>query len=301
MASLITALITLACICAGTILGSLMRDRLPDHHLRDDSRDVIKTASGMIATLVALVIGLLVSSSKSTYDQASGGVTQIGAKLILLNRLLERYGPETKAIREHMREGVATTVEQLWPSDGVTPGLAAIENPTGMDGVQDLILQLEPKDEAQRLLRTHAVTTSIELAHWRWLIIEQAQEHAADGVPRDVDLLADGAVRQPRPARPAQRDDLVLPVRVCGVDGRSHLSDHGDEPAARGGGADLAGTAAEGTIGDRQGSVKGRNPEKCVLNFSCHPSRSGGAQRTKSSSGGRTEIGLAFSSRMCSA
>ncbi len=97
MASLITALITLASICAGTILGSLMRDRLPDHHLRDDSRDVIKTASGMIATLVALVIGLLVSSSKSTYDQASGGVTQIGAKLILLNRLLERYGPETKA------------------------------------------------------------------------------------------------------------------------------------------------------------------------------------------------------------
>ena len=99
MASLITALITLACLCAGTILGSLIRNRLPDHHLRDDSRDVIKMASGMIATLVALVIGLLVSSSKSTYDQASAGVTQIGAKAILLDRVLARYGPETKAIR----------------------------------------------------------------------------------------------------------------------------------------------------------------------------------------------------------
>ncbi len=175
MASLITALITLASICAGTILGSLMRDRLPDHHLRDDSRDVIKTASGMIATLVALVIGLLVSSSKSTYDQASGGVTQIGAKLILLNRLLERYGPETKPIRERMREGIATTVEQLWPDEGATPGLAAIEKPTGMDDVNDLIVQLTPRDEAHRLLRTQAVTTCIELAHSRWLIVEQAQ------------------------------------------------------------------------------------------------------------------------------
>src|SRR5271170_4952969 len=116
MASLITALITLACLCAGTILGSLIRSRLPDHHLHDDSRDVVKTASGMIATLVALVIGLLVSSSKSTYDQASAGVTQIGARVIVLNRLLVRYGPETKAIRQRMKERIAASVEHLWPS-----------------------------------------------------------------------------------------------------------------------------------------------------------------------------------------
>jgi hypothetical protein len=58
--------LTLASLCAGTAIGSLIRNRLPEHHLRDDSRDVIKMASGMIATLVALVIGLLVTSSKST-------------------------------------------------------------------------------------------------------------------------------------------------------------------------------------------------------------------------------------------
>src|SRR5258707_13004225 len=110
MASLITALVTLACLCVGTILGSLIRGRLPDHHLQDDSRDVVKMASGMIATLVALVIGLLVSSSKSTYDQASSGVTQIGAKMILLDRALKRYGPETEAIRERMREAIATSI-----------------------------------------------------------------------------------------------------------------------------------------------------------------------------------------------
>ncbi len=176
MASLITALITLASLCAGTILGSLIRSRLPDHHLRDDSRDVIKLASGMIATLVALVIGLLVSSSKSTYDQASAGVTQIGAKVILLNRLLERYGPETKAIRRRMSEVIATSVEQLWPTDHrLTPNLAAIEQISGMDDVHDMIVQLTPRDEAHRVLRSHAIETCIELAHSRWLIIEQAQ------------------------------------------------------------------------------------------------------------------------------
>jgi hypothetical protein len=141
VASLLTALITLVSLCAGTALGSHIRNRLPDHHLRDDSRDVIKMASGMIATVVALVIGLLVTSSKSTYGQASGAVTQIGAKVILLDRVLERYGPETKAIRERIKEGIATRIEQLWPTGGLNPSLAAIERPAGMDEVQPAPLQ----------------------------------------------------------------------------------------------------------------------------------------------------------------
>jgi hypothetical protein len=175
MQSLLSALITLGCLCAGTILGSLIRSRLPEHHLQDDSRDVVKMASGMIATLVALVIGLLVSSSKATYDRASGEVTQIGARIILLNRLLERYGPQTNAIRDRMREGIATNVELLWPTSGMNPSLAGIERTTGMDDVHDMIVELTPKDEAHRVLRSHAIATCIELAHSRWLIIEQAQ------------------------------------------------------------------------------------------------------------------------------
>jgi hypothetical protein len=175
MASLLTALITLACLCAGTILGSLIRSRLPDHHLRDDSKEVIKMASGMIATLVALVIGLLVSSSKSSYDQASSGVTQIGAKIIVLDRALGRYGPETKAIRERMREGIAASIERLWPTGrGLKPSLAAVEQ-TSMDGVQDMIVELAPRDEARRALRSYSLQTCSELVHSRWLMIEQAQ------------------------------------------------------------------------------------------------------------------------------
>jgi Protein of unknown function (DUF4239) len=175
MASLFTALITLACLSAGTILGSLIRDRLPDHHLRDDSRDVVKMASGVIATLVALVIGLLVSSSKSSYDQASGEVIQIGARVILLNRLLGRYGPETKPIRERMSQAIATSVEQIWPTSRRIPSLAGIEQSTGMDDVHDLIVKLAPQDEAHRVLRSHALEACINLTHSRWLIIEQAQ------------------------------------------------------------------------------------------------------------------------------
>jgi hypothetical protein len=106
MPSQLTALLTLVCLCAGTVVDSFIRRRLPGDHLLDESRDVIKLGSGIIATLVALVIALLVSSAKATYDQANGGVTQIGATVIWLNRLLERYGPVTMPIRELMREGI---------------------------------------------------------------------------------------------------------------------------------------------------------------------------------------------------
>jgi hypothetical protein len=102
-------------------------------------------------------------------------VIQIGAKVIILDRVLERYGPETKSIRKRIKDGLATSIEQLWPAGGMNPSLAAIEQPTSMDEVHDMILQLAPQDEAHRILRTHAVTTCIELAHSRWLIIEQAQ------------------------------------------------------------------------------------------------------------------------------
>jgi hypothetical protein len=176
MASLLTALLTLACLCAGTLLGSLIRGRLPDHHLLDDSKDVVKMASGLIATLVALVIGLLVSSSKSSFDQASAGVTQMGAKMILLDRALARYGPEVTAIRERMREEIATSIERLWPTRrGLNPNLAAVEHGAGMDDVLAMIERLAPPDESRRAIRSHALQTCSELVHSRWLMIEQAQ------------------------------------------------------------------------------------------------------------------------------
>jgi hypothetical protein len=133
-------------------------------------------ASGVIATLVALVIGLLVSSSKSSFDQANSGVTQMGAKMILLDRALVRYGPETKAIRERMHVEIATSIERLWPTGlGRKPSLAAVEHGAGMDDILDMIEQLAPSDESRRAIRSHALQTCSELVHSRWLMIEQAQ------------------------------------------------------------------------------------------------------------------------------
>ena len=100
-------LISAGCIFGGALLGLFLQGLLPEHHLRDTSKDTVKVAAGMIATLGALVLGLLVGSAKSSFDATNAAITQNGAKIILLDRVLATYGPETKDAREQLRRAVA--------------------------------------------------------------------------------------------------------------------------------------------------------------------------------------------------
>jgi len=83
---------------------------LPGHHLSKETQDIVKLSAGTIATLTALVLGLLVSSAKSSFDAMNGGIVQSSAKIILLDRALARYGPETKAAREQMKRTALTVL-----------------------------------------------------------------------------------------------------------------------------------------------------------------------------------------------
>src|SRR6266496_4786584 len=108
-------LISVGCIFGGALLGLLLSRVLPEHHLRDNSKDTVKVVAGTIATLSALVLGLLVGSAKSSFDVTNTAIVQNGAKIILLDRVLAAYGPETKDLREQFRGTVAAGIEMFWP------------------------------------------------------------------------------------------------------------------------------------------------------------------------------------------
>ena len=175
MSSLAIALIALACMLGGTLLGLLLRHMLPEHHIRDDSKDIVKTVAGMMATLVALIIGLLVSSSKSSFDQTSASITQGGAKIITLDHILARYGPETRGVRELLSRTVADGIDRIWPTDGVhKTDLPGAENVAGMEDVYDKIRDLSPKHESQQFLKGQAQQLAADLMQSRWMLIEQS-------------------------------------------------------------------------------------------------------------------------------
>src|ERR1700732_3110282 len=116
--SLILGLISAGCIFSGVLLGLLLRGLLRDQVLHpDESKDAIKLGAGMIATVSALVLGLLVASAKSTFDSTEEAITQRAAKIIFLDRLLSDYGPETKATREQLRQTVAASLNMIWADE----------------------------------------------------------------------------------------------------------------------------------------------------------------------------------------
>src|SRR4030095_10323580 len=88
------ALVLFVCIFGGALLGEFLRTKLPKDHLQEDSKDVVKLGMGLVATMAALVLGLLVASAKSSYDSQRNGLDQISASLIMLDSRLGDYGPE---------------------------------------------------------------------------------------------------------------------------------------------------------------------------------------------------------------
>jgi hypothetical protein len=176
MNSLTIALISAGCIFGGVLLGLWLQNLLPGHHLSNDSRETVKLGAGMIATLSALVLGLLVSSAKSTFDTMNAEITQGAAKIIYLDRVLADYGPETGAARELLRRNTAAGIEMIWPGE-TTPvsGLTAFEKVNGMEMLQIKLHELAPTNEIQRQMLQQAQQTCTELRQSRWLVIEQAQ------------------------------------------------------------------------------------------------------------------------------
>ena len=164
--------IVLACVFGGALLGMALRLILPEHHLSAESRDVIKLGMALTATMSALVLALLINSAKSSYDAQRSEVTQISANIILLDRVLAHYGPETKEARDLLIHSVADLTDRIWSENRT--GAGKLE-PTvaGADAFYDKIQELSPQNEVQRSLQAQALKLSVDIGQMRWLLFEQ--------------------------------------------------------------------------------------------------------------------------------
>src|SRR5262249_26640247 len=172
MSSITVSLIVLACIFVCAVLGFLLRAVLPQHHLSEESKDIVKLGMGLVGTMAALVLGLLVASAKGSYDAQTGDLIQGSANIVLLDHLLAEYGPETKEARALLRNAVVQFVDQIWSkggarASGLQPPLAPAKT------VYAKIQGLSPKDDAQRSLQSQALSITMDLRKTRWLMYEQ--------------------------------------------------------------------------------------------------------------------------------
>jgi hypothetical protein len=173
MNPIVIRLLVFGCVFGGALFGMILRGVLPEEHLSADSKDTVRIGMGLIGTLTALVLGLLVASAKSYYDTQSNELTEMSAQVVLLDRVLAHYGPETKEDRDLLREAIGRVLEGLWPkaSGQLSP---VLPRAAGGEIIYDKIQELSPKNDTQRSLQVQALNLGIDIGKMRWMMFEQA-------------------------------------------------------------------------------------------------------------------------------
>ena len=172
MSSLAISVIVLACVFGGALLGIFLRPVLPEQHLSADSKSTVSVGIGLISTMAALVLGLLVASAASSYAAQKDEVTEVASKFVLMDRLLAHYGPETNETRGMLRSKVAATLDQIWPQEhdrgSQTPPTAV-----GAEILYEKIQELTPQNDSQRFIKSQMLSMALDIGKTRWLMFEQ--------------------------------------------------------------------------------------------------------------------------------
>ena len=166
--------VSFAIIFSGALLGMLLRFVLPEPHLNSDTKDVVRLSTGLIATLSALVLGLLVASAQASYQTQANQIRQITANVILLDNILARAGPQAQPLRVLLRSGVDILVERIWGARGAAPANAAVPFQASAQSDQffDKLLELTPQNDAQRQMQSRAIQITTDLAQTRILFAQ---------------------------------------------------------------------------------------------------------------------------------
>ena len=166
MSPLVLSCIIFVLILGGMVLGMFLGKALPQHHLNKDLQDVVRLGVGLVATIAALVLGLLIAAAKGSFDTQSGQITQITADVIQLDNLLAQYGSEAAPVRNVMRAAIPAVVDRIWREKVTNATAPFVANAKG-EALYLAIVALSPKNDVQRSLQARAIQISNDLTQLR--------------------------------------------------------------------------------------------------------------------------------------
>lgn len=173
MSALLVAAIVFVVLFVSAIVGTIVRGRLSEQHLSDDSRHMIEVCLGVIGTLSGIVLGLLVATSFGTFQTQRSALIALSAKIALLDRGLAVYGPPALPARNELKHLTAQMLNDIWGANG-QPGTL---DPTkaGAVRIYELIEQLNPKTDLQKSVKGQILGVAVDIAQQRWLMYAQQE------------------------------------------------------------------------------------------------------------------------------
>lgn len=167
------ALFSLVSVFGGAALGVFLRAVLPQNHLSAETKDTVKVAMGLVVTMTALLLGLLVASAKGSYDAQRTQVIQMSAKLAFLDRVLSNCGPDASEARGVLRMSAERIIARIWPDDKSRQAELAPSASAGQ-ALYESIQKISPQTDSQRAAKTQALETTVEIGQMYWLLFQQA-------------------------------------------------------------------------------------------------------------------------------
>ena len=166
--------IAFAAMFGAALLVMSLRSKLPDRYLSNESKEVIRLGTALIATMAAVLLGLLISSTRSSYEEKRGQVIRMTADLIELDILMKDYGPEAEHVRLAMRDAVPPMIDSIWrPNAGSFRRDANAVPDAGTEAILSAIEQLSPQSDGQRARRERALQVSVDLAQIQLILFAQ--------------------------------------------------------------------------------------------------------------------------------
>lgn len=173
MEPLAIAAVVLGCSYASALIGMLLHQRLPERHLDSESRDVVKLVMGLVATMAALVLGLLVAAASASNDRQTSELRNLSADIILFDRTLAVYGPDAQALRDGVREVVRQTHDAIWsPTGARSENLNSPSVQRASRAKLEQVAGLAPTTDMQRMLQGRALAQADSIAKSRLLMFE---------------------------------------------------------------------------------------------------------------------------------
>lgn len=165
------ALITLVCTFGCALLGMSIRTRLPESDLSGESKDVVRLGMGLVATMTALLLGLVTAAAKGSFDVQDNAVRTSAVNVLTMDRYLARYGPEAQTARGLLRTAVASRLEALWGAKDAQELVGPASKPPA-EQLVDQIFGLNPTTETQGWLKSEVLRLGDGVLKARWQVLQ---------------------------------------------------------------------------------------------------------------------------------
>src|SRR5262245_53669235 len=166
-------LIVFTVVSAGAFAGWKLRKLLPAEHLTEETKNLVSVSTAIVATVSALVLGLLISNANSSFIRLGGEVTALSAQILRLDKILSRYGSDTQPAREMLRQYAKQKTMDMFPDNPADVHLGNLSTYELLQRLEDSLLALKPDNPRDQWWMGQAMTLASKIGETRWLIAQQ--------------------------------------------------------------------------------------------------------------------------------